>query len=361
MLANLYIYFYLLLCSIILYNCCKKYKKLTPGNSLNQCFSNKYSIYIVLFLILFIGLRPLNIKFADMLEYNNAYQTALNDRWVFNNEVENIIFDNIFLLFASFGFPSEVFFTFIATIYFTCIYIACKKLFPNHLMLALLVCLTAFSTFSYATNGIKAGAAASIFLVALAYKDKLLISILLAIISWGFHHSMSMILVAYFVSFVYKKTKLYFYLWAICVILAVAHVNYFQVLFAGYTDEKGAGYLLPGTESFLTGFRPDFILYSAAPIIIGYWMIFKKKLHSASYELWLRMYLLTNSVWMLCMYSSFTNRIAYLSWFMYPVVLIYPFLGTIWSNKQYKYAKKVAYYQLAFTVFMELIYYNLIK
>lgn len=186
--------------------------------------------------------------------------------------------------------------------------LTCKKIFRSNLLVSFLTCLTAFSTFSYGTNGIKAGAAASIFLCTLAYKYKLLLSILLAFLSWGFHHSMSIVLIAYFCSYFFRKTKWYFYIWG-ALILAALHVEFFQILFSGYTDQKGSRYLLTDEDSFVTGFRLDFILYSAVPVIIGYLIKFKRHVNDEIYDLWLRMYLLTNSVWMMCIYASFTNRI----------------------------------------------------
>ena len=58
------------------------------------------------------------------------------------------------------------------------------------------------------------------------------------------------------------------------------------------------------------------------------------------------------------MYAEFTNRIAYLSWFMYPIVLIYPCyaikdkLHPLVLNRQ-----KIVLCHLAFTLFMDLVYY----
>lgn len=73
---------------------------------------------------------------------------------------------------------------------------------------AYLVFLAAFSTFSYATNGIKAGAAASIFILALSYSDKLSICIPLLLVSLSFHHSMTLPLAAFALTFIFKNTKL---------------------------------------------------------------------------------------------------------------------------------------------------------
>lgn len=86
------------------------------------------------------------------------------------------------------------------------------------------------------------------------------------------------------------------------------------------------------------------------------------------YKTILNLYLCTNAVWCLCMYASYCNRIAYLSWFMYPIVLIYPLLkedlsgcSLLKGRSQYKLFSKVMSYHLGFTLFMELVFYKLIK
>ena len=57
------------------------------------------------------------------------------------------------------------------------------------------------------------------------------------------------------------------------------------------------------------------------------------------------------------MYSDYTNRIAYLSWFMYPIVLIYPFLNEEWEGPKYKIFQWVVYGHLAFNLVMVFIYW----
>lgn len=359
--GSYYIYIYLIVLGTILLRQSIYPLVISPFKYGYQGTKEFVSWTIMIVCTLFIGLRPLSDAFGDMAVYSANYDFFRGQPFHLNLDTTNIIYDQLIPFFASYGLPPEFFYTFIAVIYFGCMLIACRKLFPCNLLVAYLACLTAFSTFSYSVNGIKAGVAASIFLVALAYHDKRWLSILLALVSWGFHHSMSMVLVSYVLSYFFKSTKLYFYLWVVALILAIAHVGYFQTLFAGWVDEQGARYLIEDENSYLTGFRPDFILYSAIPIALGYWLIFKKGIKDTNYELWLRMYLSTNSLWMLCMYASFSNRIAYLSWFMFPIVLIHPFFSLEWSDRQTFYARKVIMWHYAFTLFMEVVYNNFIK
>lgn len=143
------------------------------------------------------------------------------------------------------------------------------------------------------------------------------------------------------------------------VLISDANILFYQTSLADFTDEQGAGYLLSAGSDLggQTGFRIDFVVYSAMPVIMGYWVIIKQKIESEMYQFLLNLYLVTNSVWMLCMYANFTNRIAYLSWFLYPIVLIYPLLNLEIIPDQYKLLKKVVFAHLGFTLFMHFIYY----
>ncbi len=313
------------------------------------------SLVLMVMVTLFIGLRPLSGKyFIDMRATAIAWLEWNEGVFHFSLDRTNFIYDNIRIFMATSGFTVESFFMLVAVIYFVMMWIACRKLFPNDTLFAFLICLAAFSTFSYATNGIKAGSAASIFLVALAYRDNLKISIPLAVISWGFHHSMIMVLCSYVVVLFIKNPKFYFALWMFSFVVAVTHISAFQRFFASIADEGGEEYL---SDFIGSGFRIDFILYSAIPVLVGYFAVFKRGIRSRMYDTILSLYLMTNSIWMLCIYAAFTNRIAYLSWFLYPVVLIYPFLKEKWSKSQFNTARLVAYGHLAFTLFMSFIYY----
>ena len=105
------------------------------------------------------------------------------------------------------------------------------------------------------------------------------------------------------------------------------------------------------------GFRIDFILYSFVPILVGWIAVLKKRIESRVYLFILNIYTFINGIWLLCIYATFTNRIAYLSWGLYPILLIYPFLKEDWGDGQYKIFKWVAYGHLGFTLFMNLVYY----
>ena len=94
------------------------------------------------------------------------------------------------------------------------------------------------------------------------------------------------------------------------------------------------------------------------PILVGCWAIFKKKIDNLKYNRILSIYMFINGLWLLCMYAGFTNRIAYLSWFMYPIVLVYPLLDTQcnWGVSRFRTVATIALLHLGFTLFMNIIY-----
>ena len=364
--AEYYYTIYLIVVSIITIFICYKYH--TKNGNVTYSLKQKKqdgTFLLAILMVLYIGFRPASYVFVDMMNYIEHYHALYEGViFVFNREAENFLFDNYLTWIGSNYLGTTFLFVSIAAIYFICTYIACKRMFPRDTLVAYLVFLAAFSTFSYGTNGIKAGAAGAIFLMAMSYRDNLKICIPLVLVSWGFHHSMIMTVVAFALTLVYKNSKVYFAGWCFCLLIAIAHITFFQELFAGILsdsgDSSGANYLNAVDNEWggKTGFRIDFVIYSAMPILVGYWAVYKKKLQlSKMYTCLLNLYMTLNGTWMLCMYANFTNRIAYLSWFLYPIVLIYPYLNENWGPTRYKDFSKVMLAHLGFTLFMMFIYY----
>lgn len=359
--ASLYQTIYLTLVTIMTLVVYNQYNSRNGLREFSPSRTDAIAWVLVLFFIIFIGFRPLSYRyFGDMGNYALYYEGFFEGAtFTFEWDAENKVFDNLLAWWGSVRLGYTSFFVFIAVIYFGAAYLGLRKLFPTHRLTAYLVFLAAFSTFSYGTNGIKAGAAASLFVWALGYRDNLKVCIPLILLSWGFHHSMIMPVAAFVVTLFFKSPKYYFAGWVFCALMAAAHVTAFAQLFAGAADESGASYLMGGGgDGTRGGFRIDFIVYSAMPVLVGWYTVMKRRIRvSEMYLNLLNLYLCLNGIWMLCMYANFTNRIAYLSWFLYPIVLIYPFLNEQWGRDRYKKFAMVMLGHLGFTLFMNVIYY----
>ena len=93
------------------------------------------------------------------------------------------------------------------------------------------------------------------------------------------------------------------------------------------------------------------------PIILSYFVVFKNNVTDKTYTLLLNTYLLCNAFWILVIRASFSNRFAYLSWFIYPIVLAYPLLELDFTENQRKWISNILLAHLGFTAFMHFIFY----
>lgn len=366
-------FFYLTLVTVFSVVAFVRYSWLDANNARpsNNVISG-LDVVIMIFMVIFVGFRdPYSLVFGDTLGYTLSYNRFYGNGFHLDLQIENPLFSNLLLYMSSSRYSVTMFYTLMAFIYFGGIWYACKKLFPKDSLSAFIVYLAAFSTYSYSINGLKAGAAASLFLMSLVFNEKegslnKLLCCVLLLCSMGFHHAMRVPVAALVFCKIIKKPQFYALLWIICFMIAAANISYFQEYFTSIgediNDNKIIGYL-SGESTMVSrlgigGFRIDFVLYSVIPIIFGWFMIFYKNIKSNNYVFILNLYTAINAIWLLCINAWFTNRIAYLSWLMYPIVLIYPFLNSTWGKEHYNVFKIVAYGHLAFTLFMNVVYYS---
>lgn len=122
------------------------------------------------------------------------------------------------------------------------------------------------------------------------------------------------------------------------------------------------GYLVgeaaEGAKFSSTGFRYDFLAYSAAAVYTGWYFIFKKKYNDKIYINLYNTYLICNAFWILVIRANFSNRFAYLSWFMMGLVIIYPFLKKEFFINHHLLVGKVLTVYFLFTYLMEYLYYT---
>lgn len=361
--ASIYNYIYILVIAILTLQYLPVYERQIAIGDKVGIQKPKNGIILLIIVILFIGFRPVSTYFVDMGAYNFILRRNADIPFEFDWNTDNKLFDNFILWFSSSKLDSRIFYMIMSILYFGPMYFGLKRLFPDSTKLAFLTYLAGFSTFSFGVNGMKAGVAASIFILALSYRNKKLICFLLMFISLGFHHSMILPIAAGIVVFFFKNPKLYYVIWGFCLLMCVLHITYFQKVFGSMSDEQGAMYLM-ATEETTTAhisFRPDFILYSSVPVIMGFYFEIKNRYQlSRKYQFLIHFYILTNAIWMLCMYASFNNRIAYLSWFVYPIVIIAPFLDKLNKDPlRYQKLDKAVKYHLYFTIFMDVVYYGI--
>jgi hypothetical protein len=187
------------------------------------------------------------------------------------------------------------------------------------------------------------------------YNKRFLWVALLSIAGMGFHMSAALPIAAMSFTYFVRKPKFMIITWLAAIAVSLAFGSYFEALLVAMNFDDRLATNLQGDEWGVVEhrFRWDFLLYSAMPILLAYYTIFKRKLFNDTYLLLLGTYIYANSVWVLAIRALFSNRIANLSWFLYPILLAYPLLNFPVFKKNH--SQKTAWIllaQFAFTTLM---------
>ncbi|MFD0836294.1 EpsG family protein [Mariniflexile aquimaris] len=329
----------------------------------NLNFLNVAGYFILFFLILYIGLRPVSGRyFVDMAIYNIQF-----NNYSFGAKVTTTkdIYFEYFMKFLSNFMTSHGFFLLMSFLYIFPLYLISKKYFKQYWFYSFLILIVSFSFYSYGTNGIRNGVATSLFILGLCFpKNKIKISIyfILAVL---IHKSMMLPIAAYALTSVYNNPRTYIKAWVLSIPVSLAMGSVFISIFSSLGfDSRLAGYISGQGELddvIQVGFRWDFIFYSFFGVFAGWYFIVKKGFHDTLYFKILNMYLICNSFWILVIRANFSNRFAYLSWFIMGFIIIYPLLKQQFFKNQQLIIAKVIFAYFMFTYLMNVIYYGIIK
>ncbi|MGL5015760.1 MAG: EpsG family protein [Bacteroidales bacterium] len=327
-----------------------------------------FGLFFITVLIPYMGLRPISgVFFGDTSNYASSFwtlQNSLTTDSVFTLDTkEEWLFEFLNYIFAKYS-DVHMLFLFCSTVYVVSLWIALKRLFGDYIWIPFLVAISMFTFWSYGVNGVRNGMASSLIILALSYRNKLWVAGLLAFLAFGIHKSMQLTIGAAVLAYFYKNTRHYLYGWIACIALSLVAGGFFESVFISLglgDDDRFAAYLTSDEfdDSFSsTGFRIDFLLYSAIPVMVGYYFIIKRKWNDEYYRWLYAIYLTTNGFWILVIRASFSNRFAQISWFIMPLVLIYPFYKHLfWSEREQ--SKKIGMSLIIFYMFT--FYLNIIK
>ncbi|MBR0047432.1 MAG: EpsG family protein [Bacteroidaceae bacterium] len=364
-----------------------KYVSSDSCDNLLQQKSPAWATIFCFIWIFFLGLRPAHYTFGDTAVYAHTYLRT-------STEYAEIDFHKewLFALFRTWcramGFSVTTFFLLIELGYVGFMLLAFKKLLWEDTWLAVLFFFSAYSFYVYGVNGIRNGLACSICLAAFAIilKDKnYLMGSVLLFAAFSIHKSTLLPIAALVAAlFVIKKPRLALFFWLASIPLSLVAggpiSNFFMSL--GF-DDRTEAYLSGDNMKYgnfsNTGFRWDFLLYSAMPV----WLIWEaqKKIEKKREEMGgvcaeeeesgvygagiiadtesmrifnvlSTIYLLTNAFWVMVIKAAFSNRFAYLSWFLYPLIIAYAVVRLhIWEDQDRK-AGWILIGHAAFTMFM---------
>lgn len=325
----------------------------------------KPSILSVLFMglvAIYIGTRPLWC-YADTNLYTMMFHLVQNGYWEsFKDAEQEPIWTYIANIHVKHADASTWLLT-ISTVYVGGMTYAAYKWLPRHFFIGIIFLLTAFSFWGYATNGIRHGMATSIALIGLTFfnqsKHKLVVAYSFLAIASLIHTSILLVVASVTMALFLKCTKRNVYIWLICIVLSFILQEPLKVFMSTIiNDSRMTNYLMNMEDSknlfSVTGFRWDFIIYSSIPIILGLYTIVQKGLTDKIYSLLLNTYIFSNAFWVLINSAAYSNRFAYLSWFLFPILIAYPICKFRIFPRQGIVACLILFISIAFTFVMQI-------
>ncbi|WP_366521998.1 EpsG family protein [Flavobacterium sp.] len=335
-------------------------KRFEIQNFKNLAFTNSLGIFSFFLILFYMGLRPVSGEyFVDMATYARQFQAYSNGEPI--NEERDVYFE-YFTKFCTTIMSLEVYFQVLAILYLVPLYVASRRIFKEYWYYAFLMIISSLIFWNAGVNGIRNGVATSFFLLGISYSNKKIVMACFMAVAFAFHKSTLLLIAIYLFTTFYKNTKYILAFWFLSILLSLALGGFWESFFLNFgfgEDERLTGYLSTDQDDLdmavKVGFRWDFLLYSATGVYTGWYFIFKKKFEDIYYNHLFNIYLLANATWILVIRANYSNRFAYLSWFMLGVIIIYPLLKIKFFTKQHEIVGKIILGYFLFTYLLNVI------
>lgn len=339
---------------------------LSDGHDASQGFA----IFLSLTIIYYLGLRPIYRDFVDMKMYAESYKLfAPNFSYDWPSLGTEWLWIDLFAFFNHHGFTVYEFFLFVEFVYVSGMLVSASLVTRNNLLMTMMFMITSFSFLSFGENGIRNGMACSVLMAGICLLPRKgsmnrILAFLLMFLAMGIHRSSMLPILASIASLYFvKDTKTALRFWIASIGISLVAGPLMEQFFAslGFDDrmERYTSVDQASLEATFskTGFRWDFMLYSLFPVIMIWYVTLHRKFRDKTYNIIAITYLLCNAFWLMVIRAAFSNRFAYLSWFIYPLVIAYPLLRmNLWKDQDRRTAIILFLYS-GFAFFMFFIYY----
>lgn len=327
------------------------------------------ALLLTIVVILFLGLRPDSGFFVDSGSYRDTYYVLVEkNAYVPIDFHSEWLWENMTVFFKTIGLNHHEYFLIVEFVYIGAMFLVSMMLLRYNLWMAMLFFFTAFSTYSFGVNGIRNGMACSVVMIAIALiaidKKYWPATLVLAFLAMGLHRSTMLPTAAVFASvYVIKDPKIAIRFWLISIIVSLVAGPVVTRFFVALGFDDRMGDYTSGVEEqdaitgISSGFRWDFLFYSIWPVLFIWYLTVYRKFKDKTFNVIANTYLLCNAFWIMVIRATFSNRFAYLSWFLYPLVFAYPlFRMNVWKDQDRKTAIIFFLYS-GFIFFMFFIYY----
>lgn len=292
---------------------------------------------------IWLGLRPISgAAFGDTANYAYEYKRIgvydvkmdWNSEWVWRWLMVGC---------KSIGLSVSMFLMVVELIYVLTAFFAARRFMPSDPMLGMIFVMGSLMFFTFGVNGLRNGMACHIVLLAISLllDDKYAPGILLCLLAFGIHRSTALPIISVLVAILgFRDFRYALAFWIASILISIVAGDAVSSFFAslGFDDRMTQYVSIRDMSQFSKkGFRWDFLLYSAMPVVMGWYVCVRKKLQDNWYNVICMVYCLCNAFWIMVIRSAFSNRFAYLSWFIYPIVIAYPLVNLrVWDDQDRK-------------------------
>ena len=311
--------------------------------AVNQVFG----MMVAAILILFMGLRPISGAFGDTMNYAAEFKALQkNANHLFWIRSKEWLWDILMTFFAKFGNLNQLFLL-CATVYVGALWLAMRRIFVEYNYIPFLVIICMFTFWTYGVNGVRNGMGASLFILAMTYPNNIPAMAIFAILGAGIHNSIYLMLAGAILAWFVNHSRTYIIVWFACILISLVAGDQIQEFLSSYAtslagENKFTAYLNYSEQQMISdgfvasrSFRWDFIAYSALGVATGAYFIMRREFKDEYYHWIFNTFLICNAFWILIIRAPYSNRFAQISWFIMPVVMIYPFMKErFWINHE---------------------------
>lgn len=302
----------------------------------NKILINRTSQLYVLLVLLLIAYRPIGESgFADTAMYIEFFEKS---------KMENIIYPTKDIGYGFLNylcsklFSVRAYFVFLSFLGGGIAYFIFDKMDKKNRWLFLGLYYVGIFTFIFHAVIIRQNLAFLVFMLALV-QDKKYYKISFLILSLLFHKSMIIPFFAYIVVQYYRNINFYLSMWIFFIVFSLVFntdiINFIENIELESWDKRiryiyekdiNSGYYSEKKIPWKT------IVGTFIMILYGYY--FEKMIKDSFYTKQLSLFILANIIWVVFMQTNFHYRIAYLSLFLYPLLILYPlkFIDSIYRN-----------------------------
>ena len=301
---------------------------------------------VAVVIIVIMGMRPISSTYGDTVNYAAGF-----DHLVRNPKLQHLawekewLYENITRIYAKIG-NIHLYFTIFATIYVGALWLALRRIFREYNFIPFVVVISMFTFWAYGVNGMRNGVGASLFILAMTYTENIPMMIIIALMGAGMHNTVYLMIAAALLAWFVNDSRLYIAAWFLCIIISFFIGESIQAWMAGFADSvaddnKLTKYLADDTiVDFRTldisrTFRWDFLAYSGLGVAVAAYFLYRRLFQDEYYRWIVNIYIICNAFWVLIIRAPYSNRFAQISWFILPIVLIYPFMRErFWVNQE---------------------------